>query len=173
MCPIKEKGAHVICRNGRSTSAGRSPERVLRLCRPGGGKQRPARPSRACLWRADSGASTRIQGFTSHRWDEFHISVTDFHDWLHVWRMDTDPENIRTDINNFTQRTMEREAFDVLKSEIDNLGSVKASFGLEVYFSLERQNEEGQMEEEKQRLFQRRYTCIQKNQPCTRFRAKI
>ena len=64
--------------------------------------------------------------------------------------MDADPENInRTDILNFTQRTMEREAFDVLKSEIDNLGSGKASFGLDVYCSRERQNEERQMEVEK------------------------
>lgn len=45
---------------------------------------------------------------------------------------------------------MKGNAQNVLQSEVRKLGSVKASFGLEVHFKRERQNENGEMVEERQ-----------------------
>ena len=91
--------------------------------------------------------------------DRFRISDTNLNDWLNVWRMTVDPENPnRQSIINFTENLMPDKAFDVVKSEIDKLGSIK--FGMEIHFKRERQNENGEMLDEKQTLLIRRTICL-------------
>lgn len=67
--------------------------------------------------------------------EEFRILQTDFHDWLQVWRMDVSPQNENVkNIPDFTQNTVEWNAQNILQYEIEQLGGVKPSFGLEVHF---------------------------------------
>ena len=84
--------------------------------------------------------------------DVFRVSQNNFDDWLHVWRMDVNSENVnRRDIHSFSEETMKNNTFTVLQEETENLGSVKASFGLEVHFRHNRQNVDGEMEENQRR----------------------
>ncbi|KAL9972240.1 hypothetical protein ACROYT_G018509, partial [Oculina patagonica] len=68
----------------------------------------------------------------------FSLAHTDFNEWLRVWKMDI-PE---TDKNNkdlyIFARKNKKKFYDLLVSEIDDLRSLKASFGLEVKFSIQR-----------------------------------
>ena len=78
--------------------------------------------------------------------DVFLISQTDFNEWLRVWRFNVCNENeTKNDLFQFANQTKPK-VLDLLSS-----GSVKASFGLEVNFKRERPNENGEMEEEKQK----------------------
>ena len=87
-------------------------------------------------------------------WDTFNVSQTNFNDWLHVLRMDVNPGNIyRHNVAIFSQNVMRGKAFDAIKNEISNLGSIKAQFGLEIHFTREKQNADGTMGEEKQRHY--------------------
>ncbi|KAL9989123.1 hypothetical protein ACROYT_G003634, partial [Oculina patagonica] len=76
----------------------------------------------------------------------FLLAHTDFDDWLRVWKMNI-PE---TDINNKDLYTFARKNkkkfYELLVSEIDDLRSLKASFGLEVKFSIQRDGETQHME---------------------------
>ncbi|KAL9972954.1 hypothetical protein ACROYT_G019355 [Oculina patagonica] len=68
----------------------------------------------------------------------FSLAHTDFNEWLRVWKMDI-PE---TDTNNkdllIFAKKHKKKFYDLLESEIDDLRSLKASFGLEVKFSIQR-----------------------------------
>ncbi|KAL9983793.1 hypothetical protein ACROYT_G006023 [Oculina patagonica] len=68
----------------------------------------------------------------------FSLAHTDFNEWLRVWKMDI-PE---TDTNNkdlyIFARKNKKKFYDLLVSEIDDLKSLKTSFGLEVKFSIKR-----------------------------------
>lgn len=67
--------------------------------------------------------------------ETFHVFQTDFHEWLRVWRMNSNPNDPeRKDVRGFLENRMRLNARNVFQSEVDELGGVKASFGLEVYF---------------------------------------
>lgn len=86
--------------------------------------------------------------------ESFQVSQNDFQDWIRVWRMDVSPDNPNTtDIYGFSEVTMKENARKALEQEIEKLGNVKASFGLEVYFRRETQNEKGEWEEQTQRHY--------------------
>ena len=59
----------------------------------------------------------------------------------------------KRDIFGFAENTMKLQARNVLEYEIVKLGSVKASFGLEVKFKRETRNAKGEMVEEKHRHY--------------------
>ncbi|KAL9957899.1 hypothetical protein ACROYT_G034854 [Oculina patagonica] len=67
----------------------------------------------------------------------FLLAHTDFNEWLRVWKMSI-PENDRNNKDLYTFARKNKKKFsDLLKSEIEDLKSIKASFGLEVKFSKE------------------------------------
>ena len=61
-------------------------------------------------------------------------------------------KNVRN-IPGFAQNTMKAKAANVLRDETEQLGSIKASFGMEVHFRRERRGENGKMVEDKQRHY--------------------
>ncbi|KAL9954681.1 hypothetical protein ACROYT_G042247 [Oculina patagonica] len=67
----------------------------------------------------------------------FLLAHTDFNEWLRVWKMAI-PENYENNKDLYTfARKNKKKFYDLLKSEIDDLQMIKASFGLEVKFSKE------------------------------------
>ena len=77
--------------------------------------------------------------------DGFKISQTNFQEWLRVWIMNvsqTNPNN--KDIYMFKNANKEKYT-NLIKQEIQKLGSVKVSFGLKVNFEIERNGETQEM----------------------------
>ena len=69
--------------------------------------------------------------------DEFELSRNNFGGWLNVRRMDILNENVQN--NNITEfeKANEQKYLDLIERQIEELNSVKVSFGLEVLFSNE------------------------------------
>ena len=77
--------------------------------------------------------------------DVFKISQSNFQEWLRVWIMDvskTNPNN--KDILVFARENKEKFT-DLVEQEIQKLGSVKVSFGLQVHFEIERNDKTEEM----------------------------
>ncbi|KAL9987983.1 hypothetical protein ACROYT_G002373 [Oculina patagonica] len=76
----------------------------------------------------------------------FLVTRNDFNDWLRVWKMNI-PEADRNNKDLYTfARKNKKKFYDLLVSEINDLQSLKASFGLEVKFSIQRDGETQEME---------------------------
>jgi len=83
-------------------------------------------------------------------YDVFQISQNNFQELLRVWRMDVSERNPNNkDLLRFARADKEKYT-DLIKQEILKLGSVKVSFGLQVKFSIERNDEK---KEEKHHYF--------------------
>ncbi len=68
----------------------------------------------------------------------FLVTRNNFHDWLRVWKINI-PEADRNNKDLYTFARKNKKKFnDLLVSEINDLQSLKASFGLEVKFSMQR-----------------------------------
>ena len=60
--------------------------------------------------------------------NEYKITRTDFHEWLHVCKMDT-PKTDNRDIFRFAERN-EKKLVDVVEREMQSLGMIKVEFTL-------------------------------------------
>ena len=77
--------------------------------------------------------------------DGFKISQNNFQEWLRVWKMDvskTNPNN--KDILVFERENKEKYT-NLIEQETLKLGSVKVSFGLQVQFTIERNDKTEEM----------------------------
>ena len=77
--------------------------------------------------------------------DGFKISQSYFQEWFRVWKMDvskTNPNN--KDILVFARENKEKYT-NLIEQETLKLGSVKASFGLQVQFEIERDGKTQEM----------------------------
>jgi len=73
--------------------------------------------------------------------DVFKISQNNFQEWLRVWRMDVSEGNPNNkDIFMFA-RANEEKYINLVEQEILRLKGVKVTFGLQVEFSTERDDE--------------------------------
>ena len=80
------------------------------------------------------------------RYDGFQITQNNFQEWLRVWRMAVSERNPNNkDLLKFARENKEKIT-DLVGQETQRLNSVKVSFGLQVKFSIERNDESQFME---------------------------
>ena len=78
-------------------------------------------------------------------YDVFNISQSNFQEWLRVWIMDVSKTNLYNhDLRVFARENKEKFT-GLVEQEIEKLGSVKVSFGLQVKFTILRKGELQQM----------------------------
>ena len=79
-------------------------------------------------------------------YDGFQISQNNFQEWLRVWRMGVSERNPNNkDLLRFARENKEKIT-DLVEQETLRLNSVKVSFGLQVKFSIERDDQTQFME---------------------------
>lgn len=74
--------------------------------------------------------------------DVFFLARNNFHEWLHVWKMELSDRNPqKSDLVEFARANKEKFV-GLVEREIRDLNSVKVSFEVKVQFSGEKQNGE-------------------------------